>query len=501
MVDELQLLRDVFRGEEVPDQQSWDLMNGRLSAAIEAEGSPRGVGYGRHDARRLPRRSLAVVLATAAVLIAGLVIANGGPSTRRQVVSVSPWRLASLVTIQPFQASPGSIQFANHVTCPTTTDCYLAARPLSAAAANNVYASTDAGGSWRQLTLPSGVYADTALSCTSATQCMDGGARLDMATGDVADGKPLADPVLLSTSDGGATWSVQAVPAPVLKQFGIIQPSTFNQLICLSTSTCLATLTAGFSAPGDDIAYENVFMRTDDGGRSWTSMTLPGQQGPGPIAATRGSGGEPPGSVPASMSCPSVQVCVAITDIDGTNATPEVAPTILWRTDDGGQTWSVGSLPDDRMWYGGSAVSCPDTEHCWVMASSSPKPYANDPLQLLESTDGGTTWNVRSPVGLPGTPSWTSVSCPTDNDCWLAGQTHGTLGSSFEGIVFATHDGGQTWSNVPLPTAIGPKSEPLLSIDDVDCNVTLSCVALGSPAGASIQGQNEAVLTNSPPSP
>jgi photosystem II stability/assembly factor-like uncharacterized protein len=116
--------------------------------------------------------------------------------------------------------------------------------------------------------------------------------------------------------------------------------------------------------------------------------------------------------------------------------------------------------------------------------------------QLLESTDGGASWNVRSPQGLSGTTIWGSVSCPTDNNCWLAGEV---TGANRESVVYTSNDGGQTWTNVPLPSAIGAESAPLQGIDEVDCNTTLTCVILGIPAGVSENGVDEAILTNAVP--
>jgi photosystem II stability/assembly factor-like uncharacterized protein len=129
------------------------------------------------------------------------------------------------------------------------------------------------------------------------------------------------------------------------------------------------------------------------------------------------------------------------------------------------------------------------------VAGTLSKGFANN--QLLESTDGGANWNVRSPQGLSGTTMWGSVSCPTDNNCWLAGEV---TRANRESVVYASDDGGQTWTNVQLPTAVGAESAPLKGIDEIDCNASLTCVVLGVPAGVSEDGVNEAILTNAAPS-
>src|ERR1035437_7448202 len=177
MVDELQLLREVFKTEEEPGAGAWELMHGRLAIAIETE--QRLSGKASHRVRMTlgSRRRMVSVMAVAAAVIVGLVVSLNGSGTQ-SVASASPFRLVSLVTVQAFQVSPETVQFANHVTCPTSTNCYLTARFMNAptaSAGNNVYSSTNGGSTWQELALPSGTYVETALSCTSSVQCSAGG--------------------------------------------------------------------------------------------------------------------------------------------------------------------------------------------------------------------------------------------------------------------------------------------------------------------------------------
>jgi len=482
MVDELQLLSEVFKNEEDPGAGARELMHRRLVAAIETEQKLNGKASHRVRTALGPRRRVVSAMAVVAALILGLGVSLNGSGTQ-SVASASPFRLASLITVQPFTTSPESVQFANHVTCPTSTNCYLVARFMNAptaSAGNNVYSSTDGGSSWRELTLPSGTYVETALSCTSIVHCSAGGSQYE---GFNANDKPIMNPVFLSTSNGGESWTVQPFPTPQLGQFQLLLNTFVTQLSCPSSETCEALLVANFGGPGYSTAADNVFMRTDDGGQSWSTTILPGQPAP-----TSG-GGFVNSPMNNGMSCPSTQVCVAsalLSPIGGSTS-------IVWRTNDGGATWLVGSLPDGLTSAG--PLSCPDSLHCWIVAGSYGKGSNN---QLLESIDGGASWNVRSPQGLSGTTIWGSVSCPTDNNCWLAGEV---TGANRESVVYASTDGGQTWTNVQLPSAVGTNSAPLQSIDEVACNATLTCVVLGIPAGVSEAGVNEAILTNAVPRP
>lgn len=480
MVDELQLLQELFQNREAPDAHAWDVLNQRLSTVMKSEQELNDGPSGRGYATLHVRRRVVVTMIAAAVLIAALVVSINGLGSQ-SVASASPFRLVSLVKFPGFEASSQSVQFANHVTCPTSVDCYLVARFMNAptaSAGNNVYSSSDGGSTWQELTLPSGTYVETALSCTSSVRCSAGGSQYE---GLDANGKPVMNPVFLSTSNAGESWTVQPFPTPQLDLFQFLGTAFVTQLSCPSSETCEALLVANFGGPGYSTAADNVFLRTDDGGQSWSTTILPGQPAP------RTGGGFVNSPMNDGLSCPSTRVCVAsalLPTIGG-------ATSIVWRSDDGGATWLVGSLPDALTSAG--PLSCPDSLHCWIVAGSYGKVSNN---QLLESTDGGASWSVRTPQGLPTTISWSSVSCPADEDCWLAGQT---VGASSESVVYFSGDGGQTWTNVLLPAAVGAESAPLKRIDEIDCNSGLTCVVLGLPGGVSEDGINEAILTNAAP--
>jgi photosystem II stability/assembly factor-like uncharacterized protein len=478
MIDELQLLREVFQHEETPDALAMEHLEQRLKLAFRGEGASGARSLSRFRSTHIVRQRLALTMVAAALLIGGVVVSVNGLSSQ-SVASASPFRLASYVTIPGFQVSSQSIQFANNVTCPTSADCYLEARFMdapTAAAGNNVYFSNSGGSSWQQLSLPNGVYADTALSCTSSQQCSFGGGQFN---GVDKNGKPIMEPVLVSTFSGGASWVVEKLPMPTNGPFELLGTAFIGSLQCFSSSTCNAVLWANFGGPGYNTVIDNVFMRTSDGGRSWNSSILPGQ----PAPSARGTS-EIFVSPIIAMSCPSTQFCVASTLVSSSDG----RSSIVWRTENGGATWSVGSLPNGLTSAG--PISCPDMQHCWIVAWPTSNGTAG---HLLESSNGGASWVDRSPLGTSLTTSWLSASCPTDNNCWLAGQTEGSDSLS---VVYASSDAGQTWNEASLPTAVGAESAPLKRIDTIDCNTKLTCIVLGIPQGVSEDGLNEAVLTN-----
>src|ERR1035437_2913937 len=88
------------------------------------------------------------------------------------------------------------------------------------------------------------------------------------------------EPVLVSTSCGGASWVVGKLPMPTNGPFELLGTAFIGSLQCFSSSTCNAVLWANFGGPGYNTVIDNVFMRTSDGGRSWNSSILPGQPAP-----------------------------------------------------------------------------------------------------------------------------------------------------------------------------------------------------------------------------
>jgi len=68
---------------------------------------------------------------------------------------------------------------------------------------------------------------------------------------------------------------------------------------------------------------------------------------------------------------------------------------------------------------------------------------------VYATTDGGSTW---SPQSLPdGNPILSDISCPTTSDCWAVG-SDGFL--EVRAAVLATTDGGSTWNTQNLPDGI-----------------------------------------------
>jgi photosystem II stability/assembly factor-like uncharacterized protein len=341
------------------------------------------------------------------------------------------------------------------------------------------YVSHDAGHTWSPTHLPAGVATATPVSCVSATWCSAGGGLLDPKSGDPLAKKELRDPVLLTTTDAGATWHMHKVPIPpaveyipAYQQFPAettYWPGVLDAVDCTSADVCDvvghvldATSSAAFTPD------RLVFLRTTDGGRTWTRHVLPERSSESGFEVDSGQFG-----TAAALACPSATQCVVLGGLSLLD--PATGVVDAWRTTDGGRSWSESLVPGAHRFSPG--LACPDTRVCW----GGPTDGA-----VLRSGDGGVSWAlVPAPAGpnvdgLPGGRDWQSISCTSDTSCVLGG----------EGMV-ATTDGGSTWSTVPLPSEVG-------AVPSVSCELAGFCVALADPVnGVGFEG-GSLILTNGP---
>ncbi|MEV6342281.1 oxidoreductase [Actinoplanes sp. NPDC051851] len=203
-------------------------------------------------------------------------------------------------------------------------------------------------------------------------------------------------------------------------------------------------------------------LRTVDGGRTWSSV--------GPAAAAD----------------------LQFRDIEAFDADHAVALTIgsgtdsrVYTTADGGTTWLESFRnPDPAAFY--DCLTFLDPRH--GLALSDP---VDGRFRILATTDGGRSWSVRPTTGMPealpgefafaasgtclvsapahdarsatsrdsapapapGHDATSPVSAPAPgHDAWFA------TGGGATARVFATHDGGRTWSVSVTPIPSGPSA-------------------------------------------
>jgi len=131
-------------------------------------------------------------------------------------------------------------------------------------------------------------------------------------------------------------------------------------------------------------------------------------------------------------------------------ANPTRPPSIS-HTVDAGRAWTSQVLPGGTSFlgsYGGAHFAFSDPQHGWVVLDEGSN--SNTAYDILyRTTNGGRTWTVGS-VPAPG-----AVYFMTANDGWIVGgpgPDQGVTGYGGPGAGFyVTHDGGRSWNSQTLP--------------------------------------------------
>ena len=115
---------------------------------------------------------------------------------------------------------------------------------------------------------------------------------------------------------------------------------------------------------------------------------------------------------------------------------------VLWRTADGGGTWTSSPLPMPASVDAAAPISlsAPDASHVFVSLSLQQGLGRLGPGVLLASSNGGRTWSRHV---LPGSGE---VAFPTATRGWL---------TPVDGRLYSTNNGGQTWRRAAVPAPAG----------------------------------------------
>lgn len=288
---------------------------------------------------------------------------------------------------------------------------------------------------------------------------------------------------MLDTQHG---WAIN-MPDRVTQSNGAISATFSNEEYVLSTTdggihwkdvSPIAPSALAGSGPSADFlsaslawvyAQPNLFYVTTNGGHTWQHRALPSS---------------------VTGSFPFVENYIFINAQDGwllagQNEAPGPQTLALFQTTDGGLSWTElqgpgaqGTSQSGALPLNGnvSRLSFLNASTGWVTEQSN---IVNGAATMYMTQDGGHTWQpqqLRLPAGLPQAPS--AILEPpqffNDHDGFLpaflstapalrqevaSSPQSGVLG----GMIFVTHDGGNTWrSTPPLPT------DGLVSFSDVD---------------------------------
>jgi hypothetical protein len=439
--------------------------------------------------RARDRRHMAVLSCAAGIVVVGAIVAGLNTSSpghksspiARPPVHLGHWALTASLTAPQFQIATGNPDAVVGVTCSQTSTCFLSTGyGLDFGGGGGMSVSHDGGHTWQASPMTDGTAVTSLASCVTDSWCAAGGGLLDPKTGDPAAKKPMRDPELLVTSDGGATWTARSVPLPVdvqqLPASGSLPaettywPGEVDTVSCSAVNVCNVLGQAQVNPSGSGNGDELVFLHTEDGGINWSSKVLPAI----PSAASYQLVLAPGTS--ETMSCPTALTCVIL-------ASPVAPQTVVtWRTTDGGKTWSEHQIPGLEQID--ANLSCPTAETCWAGPSEDIGQNG-----LLKTEDSGDTWTS---VALPSFPTISTtqagvepnISCTSSSVCYLSLENSG---------LADTVDGGESWHAVPLPSSVG-------AVLHVSCNGGL-CAAVADSVNPSPDSINQfhggsLILTN-----
>jgi photosystem II stability/assembly factor-like uncharacterized protein len=373
------------------------------------------MGSDSHVTNRMGRSILLrrVRFTTASMLmIAGLMTATlasvAGPGSSPAAASGAP---GSWQTEKTYQST---IDILDAVSCPSPSVCTAVGSTAAGGSPGVIVNSTDGGATWTTQKLPAGLGTLSSVSCASTSVCEALG----------YSNTPSAN-FAVGTTNGGATWQSQTLPS------GLVGASWIS---CPSTSECIAV---GQTSPGA------MIFGTTDGGATWVTQAAPA----GLLDLL-------------SVACPSVTTCIAVGDTTG-------GASAIVTTSDGGTTWQTQTTQTAPLGPL-SSIACPSTTVCTAVGTTSI--YHGSPA-IVSTSDGGTTWTTEQvPIGVFGLGGGLSdIACAYPAACTAVGAA--TLNGP--GVVIATNNAGSTWATESAPTAFD-----FVGIG-VSCPFVGACTAVG----------------------
>ncbi|WP_048746345.1 hypothetical protein [Paenibacillus sp. P22] len=174
--------------------------------------------------------------------------------------------------------------------------------------------------------------------------------------------------------------------------------------------------------------------RTEDGGEEWRDATPPG--------TPAFSGGLDAGRAVYFFDSMHGWICLA----------PDEDPTLVFRTDDGGRTWTESKLPVRTE---PTAMQFVTPTKGWLMTSADAA-MGRVEKTLYVTDDGGLSWKPSAESSyageskglLPEREAVTGMHFIDAKNGWLAFGSHDPAP-----VLYRTKDGGEAWSKIPIEPA------------------------------------------------
>lgn len=222
----------------------------------------------------------------------------------------------------------------------------------------------------------------------------------------------------------------------------------------------MVSATAGWAvaAPGEGRGLGHL-VRTSDAGVHWDAIPLP-----------------------SSLNTPNInavdfhdEMHAWVLVVLGAESTASNELAVVASTADGGAHWAT--TPKFGIAGSGSGIQFLDTGYGWVFAT----PGAGGAIgaadtTLYRTTDGGAHWQAIKPASevrgdptvVAGLPEACPMGGPIGQPTFVDAQTGWLGGFCTTPFLYATHDGGRSWSHQNLPTfpGTGPPA-PMYNVDSL----------------------------------
>ena len=434
------------------------------------------------------KTSRRVVLAFLLVVLVGaitLVVTSGGvsrqifpPGAHSAIPKAGPdskrtWHLTSVIAHQIDAEGQISDEPAAMLTCATTTECYAISDPPTVAftsapdylidlGAGYIDASSDGGNDWSSESLPAGTVLTTPLDCEGPDDCVAGALQLGQGESisqlAPADASSIVQGLLHA---GSATASNPSCDLNAFSGSDPLHPNSDG----LSENDTLAVL-EDFSAVVSQVGSTPNSNQCADNLLRGVLLTV------AYMNSNSGAEGIPPlmGEDPFSTSL----LASLGQDLQSMTLYATMGMTaVLESTTDGGMSWSTVTLPSRT----GPVIdlTCPTSTTCEGLAWTSPfqstdaAPWADsanflevEPVQLIQTTDDGTTWTTSS---FPDSLDARSLACSDVSTCVATGAVGSSTSSAApdfatQGLVLTTSDGGSSWTPTTIPSNVALVADP-----------------------------------------
>ena len=295
----------------------------------------------------------------------------------------------------PVQVGSGERLLIGGVACSTTSICvavgfaaqrndYYTQRPLIAR-------SVDGGRSWSPAAVPAGVFALDAVTCRSSGTCLAVGVSTNVhGVG-----------VVLQSLDNGQSWAVSSL--------GPGGAGYLTAVSCGSATVCYATGRTSVSPLNDFLG--SAFLKTMDGGTSWTRVGATGEYfGNSEIHV-------------GNISCGDEAHCTATGSVFVVIGIQAAQEAYAATTNDGGTTWSSISnppLPSNEV----DGIDCVSAARCYMAALLPVGQRSQAQVGVVWRTAIDGPWTTKIALDVPSNPPIQltgDVSCPTIDVCFAAG--------------------------------------------------------------------------------